>query len=356
MIYEYKKKNIIKIILGLALILALYNSSISLGTFLTYYTFPYRVVDSEGDSLRFLASLEDIVWENYEHRGLLGIYDLLEEEFTPLNFETRAYVNFKEGVREELRNRQTFLNRFFSMDRRTGIISEYLDIDYFLDTDLRIEKNPNVPQVLIFHTHAMSEFFIDGGYDIMEGIVGVGATLASYLRSYGLNVIHYKGVYDMVDGRIHRSGAYERIEPSIAYILNQHPTIELVLDIHRDGVPETTSRNVFVRYINEVPTAAIMFVNGLSAVNENGSSRRLHNIPNNYVRQNMALTFNMQMALNYYFGDITRRMFLTPFRYINHLRPNSMLIEVGTQLNTRAEAHNAMRPLAHTLYSVLFSY
>ena len=346
-----KKKNIIKIIAALSLVLFLYNSRVSLGVFLAYYTFPFR----ETSSSHILNHTHYIVWQNYEHNGLLSIYDLLEEEPNlNLNFSSRAYVNFKEEVRGELRNRQTMLNRFFSMDRRTGIIYEYLDIDYFLDTDLRIEKNSSVPQVLIFHTHAMSEFFIDGGYDIMDGIVGVGDTLTYHLRNLGLNVIHYRGVYDMVDGRIHRAGAYERIEPSIASILEQHPTIELVLDIHRDGVPETTARSVFVRYVNGLEVAAIMFVNGFSAVNENGTARRLSNIPNNYVRRNMALTFNMQMALNYYFGDITRRMFLTPFRYINHLRPNSMLIEVGTQLNTRQEAHNAMLPLAHTLYSVLF--
>jgi len=345
------KKNIIKIISALLIVLLFYNSNISLGNLLTYYTLPHQAqVEPNSHILNDL----NLVWDKGEYvgmGGLIGIYDLLErEEMTasPTN------IYFSEQMREELRYRQRFLNRFFSMDRRTGIIPEYLDIDFFLDTDLRIEKRQEVPQVLIFHTHAMSEFFIDGGEDLMEGIVGVGATLAEYLRSYGLNVIHYTGVYDMVDGSIYRAGAYERIEPSIRRILEENPTIELVLDLHRDGVPETTDPSVFRRYINGRPTAAIMFVNGFSAINENGNTRRLNGIPNPYVRQNMALTFNMQMSLEYHFGDITRRMYLTPFRYINHLRPHSMLIEVGTQLNTSYEAHNATGSLAYTLYSVLF--
>ncbi|MCL1924256.1 MAG: stage II sporulation protein P [Defluviitaleaceae bacterium] len=344
-----KKKNIIKIISSLLLALAFYNANLSLATILIYYTIPYQTEPSYID----LATLDEIVWGKHEHRGLVGIYDLIERE-TRTAEATSIY--FSEQTREELRNRTTFLNRFFSMDRRTGVRPEYLDIDFFLDIDLSIRKTPEVPQVLVFHTHAMSEFFIDGGEDIMEGIVGVGATLVYYLRSFGLNVIHYKGVYDMIDGVIYRSGAYERIEPSIIRILEENPTIELVLDIHRDGVPETTNPNVFRRYINGRPTAAIMFVNGLSGVNENGYTRRLTGIPNPYVRENMALTFNMQMALQYHFGDITRRMFLTPFRYINHLRPHSMLVEVGTQLNTSYEAHNAMEPLAYTLYSLIFSH
>ena len=50
-----------------------------------------------------------------------------------------------------------------------------------------------------------------------------------------------------------------------------------------------------------------------------------------------------------------RRLYLTPFRYINHLRPMSMLLEVGTQLSTKEEAHNAMEPFADVLYGVLFA-
>ena len=344
------KKNIIKSISALLIVLLFYNSNLSLGKILAYYTLPYQAqIEPNNHILNEL----NLIWDNGEYigMGLIGIYDLLEREEMTAG---PANVYFSKQMREELRDIQRFLNRFFSMDRRTGIIPEYLDIDFFLEADLRIEKRPEVPQVLIFHTHAMSEFFIDGGYEKMDGIVGVGASLAEYLRSYGLNVIHYKGVYDMINDRIYRAGAYERIEPSIVRILEENPTIELVLDIHRDGVPETTNPNSFRRYINGRPTAAIMFVNGFSAINENGNTRRLNGIPNPYVRQNMALTFNMQMSLEYHFGDITRRMYLTPFRYINHLRPHSMLIEIGTQLNTRYEAHNAAGPLAYTLYSVLF--
>ena len=255
-----------------------------------------------------------------------------------------------------LRNVSTLLNRFFVVNNNTGIVEEYLDIDYFLSADLNIKRSNSEPQILIFHTHAMSEFFADSPntYNKYYGIVGVGVTLTNILRYvYDLNVIHYTGVYDMVDGIVQRSGAYERIEPSIEAILYQYPSIQLVLDLHRDGV--SAPRSNFVTYINDQPHARIMFVNGLSSINLGGVTSRLYHLPNPYTRTNLAMSFNMQMAMNDRFPGLARRTFLAAFRYINHLRPLSALVEVGMQDNYMQDAHNAMEPLAYIIYSVLFS-
>lgn len=265
-------------------------------------------------------------------------------------------LNFDYSEIYDLRNPATLLNRFFVLNSNTGIVEEYLDIDYFLYANLNIEIDNYNPQVLIFHTHAMSEFFADSPntYNMYYGIVGVGATLANILRNvYGINVIHYKGVYDMVDGVVERLGAYERIEPSIEAILEQYPSIQLVLDLHRDGI--NSPRENFVTYINGQPHARIMFVNGLSSINLGGVTNRLYHLPNPYIRTNLAMSFNMQMAMNERFPGLSRRTFLAAFRYINHLRPLSALVEVGMQYNYMQDVHNAMHPLAYIIYSVLFS-
>lgn len=301
---------------------------------------------------------DDLIIDRYQNIiGINNIDEILQYEESFSTYVSAFNLNFSYEDVSQLRNVNTLLNRFFSLDRNTGIIDKYLDIDYFLSIDLNINRS-SYPQVLIFHTHAASEFFIDSANttDLNEGIVGVGATLTNILRRYyGLNVIHYRGVYDKIDGQIVRSGAYERIEPSIRNILEQNPTIELVIDLHRDGVPTTADPDNFRTFINGRPHAAIMFVNGLSAINDYYGVRRLTNIPNPYTRTNLALSFNLQMAFANYYPGLTRRLYLTPFRYINHLTPLSTLIEVGTQLSTKEEAHNSMEPLAHILYSVLFA-
>lgn len=327
---------------------------------LFYQTMPNfgRFSLNSGENFDITQIEESILLDRYQNIvGIHNISDIItvQEDFS--TYVSAFNLYFSEHSIEELRNVNTLLNRFYSIDRNTGIIEEYLNIDYFLNSDLRIEKS-NYPQVLVFHTHAMSEFFIDSQntYDKYEGVVGVGVTLVNHLRyTYGLNVIHYKGVYDKIDGIITRSGSYERIEPSIRNILSQYPTIQLVIDVHRDGVPATIQRETLVRYINGKPVAPIMFVNGLSAINEDGHIRHLQNIPNNYTRTNLALSFNLQKALQESFPGITRRLYLTPFRYINHLAPLSTLVEIGTQLNTKEEAHNATEFLAYAIYSVLFA-
>ena len=350
------------------------NTTISLGHVLFYQTMPNLPLITEVDFVRFTEQehplgrastgfditqiQQELILDRYENLvGMSDIENILWDRENFTSYVTSFNLQFSYSELYYLRNVNTFLNRFFSMDGRTGIIEKYLDIDYFLSADLSIEQS-DYPRVLIFHTHAASEFFYDSPNttNLRYGIVGVGATLANILRTqYGINVIHYTGVYDEIDGRIVRSGAYERIEQSIRNILAQNPTIELVIDLHRDGVPASADINNFRTNINGRYHAAIMFVNGLSAVNEDGYIRHLPNIPNPYTRTNLALSFNLQMAFANRFPGLTRRLYLTPFRYVNHLTPLSALVEVGTQLSTMEEAHNSMEPLAYILYSVLFS-
>lgn len=291
--------------------------------------------------------------------GILGLNDITGHP--DYGFGPSVNVPFEMNITkqdiEELRSVNRMLNRFYSMDSNAGIIDGRFNIDNFLNADLSIEKDASKPQVLIFHTHAASEFFIDSNTDnLFDGIVGAGKELSRILTDkYGINVIHYPGVYDRVNGIIDRGGAYERIEPSIIRILEENPSIELVLDLHRDGVREDSNPDDFVTYIDGKRTARIMFVNGMSAINENGNVRHLTNLPNPYIYDNLAFSFNMQMAANEMFPGFTRRIYLKAFRYINHLRPHSSLVEVGTQFTTMEEAWNAMEPLADIIYSLMFA-
>jgi len=371
---KFKKRNSkkIKIFFVMSVLVIIFlvdNSRVSLARILFYQTMPrytnffenYNLIGIENQIISNFdinQISEDFIINRYQN--IIGINDIsildnVTEDFT--SYVSSFDLHFSYEDIEDLRNVNILLNRFFSMDSRTGIVDKYLDIDYFLTSNLQIEIT-NEPQVLIFHTHAASEFFIDSPNNINldYGIVGVGSTLSYILtNTYGINVLHYRGVYDRIDGVVVRSGAYERIEPSIRNILENYPSIQLVLDLHRDGVPESSNPDLFRRNINGHETAMIMFVNGLSSINENGNIRNLSNIPNNYVRTNLALSFNLQMAFSNRFPGLTRRIYLTPFRYINHLRPLSSLVEVGTQISTMQEAHNAMQPLAYIIYSVVFA-
>lgn len=239
------------------------------------------------------------------------------------------------------------LNSYFTLDMSTTIDEELLNIKDLMDKDLTIDADTDGPQILIYHTHSQEAFIDSRTGDIRDTIVGVGERLKEILEEqYGFSVLHHTKVYDMIDGKLDRNHAYNLAEPDIAEILDFYPSIQVVIDLHRDGVDGYK----FVTEFNGKPTAMIMFYNGLSRTARNGEVTYL---PNPYIADNLALSFQLQMKAAEYYPGFTRNIYLQSLRYNQHLCSKSLLIESGTQLNTVEEEYNAMEPLADILNQVL---
>ena len=299
-----------------------------------------------------LAGIEDVA-----QRNIIGIDDIIiqdYDEFRPLVNEWLNENFTAEDINRFVHDRNRFISTFYSVDSNTGIIRDLFDPVKFLNTDLSVERNPLVPQVLIFHTHAGTEFFVDSDVtDLRQGVVGAGMRLKYVLENkYGIGVIHNTDVFDVVNGVSARGGSYERMEPVISRILRENPTIEVVLDLHRDGIEPNPN---LVTYFDGKPHARLMFVNGTSALEQNGEIRQLNNLPNPNLEKNLAFSFNMQLAANEMFPGLNRRMLLKPFRYSTHMAGRSLLVEIGSQHSTMEEAFNSMELLADILYAVVFS-
>jgi len=284
---------------------------------------------------------------------VIGINDIIfqnEDEFGPM-----PDAAYKENFTAENidRLKANFLSAFYNKDSKTGIIASIYDPEKFLAADLKEQKIPSAPQVLIFHTHGGTEFFIDSDTsDIKEGIVGTGEQLKYVLENkYGINAIHHTGIFDMVGGISHRDGSYERMEPDIRRILEENPSIKVVIDLHRDGIEPNPN---LVTYIDGKPCARIMFVNGVSALAEAGEIKELNYLKNDYFEENLAFSFNMQLAANEIYPDFTRKILLKPYRFSTHMAAKSLLVEVGSQYSTKAEAANAMELLADLIENVVF--
>jgi len=253
---------------------------------------------------------------------------------------------------DELRDAETLRSRFYSVENTTAFTAQDFDVDAFLAADLRITPQASLPKVLIFHTHS-TEYYADGDRSVLyDGIVGVGKHLAAALsEDYGIPTIHCTERFDYIDGKAQITGAYERMEPVIQRILDENPSIEVVIDMHRDGVPNDTVK--FVTDINGKSTAKIMFVNGLTKLLDNGSLSAIDNLPNPNLPTNLAFSFRMQLAANELYPSLARKVYLKAYRYSTHMRPKSLLVEVGAQTNTREEALNAMSPLAEIIANVI---
>lgn len=250
--------------------------------------------------------------------------------------------------REQLTDFNYLLNNFFVVDPTTTALESQINVDTLLGKDMKLEKNPEQPQILIYHTHSQEGFADSVEGDTSTTVIGVGDYLAQLLQErYGYQVLHITDTFDIVDGQLDRSAAYNYAEPVISQALQEHPTIEVVIDLHRDGVDESKH---LITEVNGKPTAQVMFFNGLSRTNQNGE---ISYLPNPYIEDNLAFSFQLEYLAKQYYPEYTRCIYLKGYRYNLHLKPRSLLLEVGAQTNTVEEAKNAMEPFADLLYKVL---
>ena len=262
--------------------------------------------------------------------------------------ETRqASVPTMDLSMEWLNDFEYLVSNFYTVDSVTYINPSELNASELLGKDLRIDLSTGGSKILIYHTHSQ-ETFADSDNDPSTSIVGIGRYLTEILNNkYKIPTMHHEGVYDLINGKLDRSEAYEFAKPEVEQILAENPSIEVVIDLHRDGVADTTH---LVTEINGKPTAQIMFFNGLSRTRVNGD---LAGMANPYLQDNLAFSLQMKIAAETKYPGFARRNYLRGYKYNMDLMPRMLLIEAGAQTNTVEEMRNAMEVLADLLNSVL---
>ena len=192
------------------------------------------------------------------------------------------------------------------------------------------------PQILILHTHG-SEAYTQSGTDTYEesdpyrttdctqNVVRVGEEMAMELRSHGFRVIHDTNLYDYPS----YNGAYDRSGAAIEQWLKQYPSIQIILDVHRDAlVGEGEQPYALVSTEAGRKVAQVMLVVGSDA---GGSSHP--NWP-----QNLAFASYLQRGLEKSCTCLARPMVLRGSRFNQQMTPFSLLVEVGGHGNTLQQA------------------
>ena len=201
--------------------------------------------------------------------------------------------------------------------------------------DIKIELNGE-PQVLIIHTHTTESYepsYEDGHYDSSysgrslcpaNSVVGVGAVISQKLADYGICTIHDGTVFDDPVYSNSYSRSYDRIQE----ILEQYPSIKVVLDIHRDGIADGDVRIAPVAEINDKKAAQIMIICGC----DDGSGM----LPD--YMENLRFATFLQSNIEESYPGLTRPL-LFDYRYYNQdITTGSLLIEVGALGNSIEQA------------------
>ncbi len=244
---------------------------------------------------------------------------------------------------DKLNDFDYLIQNFYVVDRTTTINSSQLNAADLLSRSMKLTHGAKSPQILIYHTHSQERFADSIPGDANTSIVGAGEYLKQRLEGYGFHVLHHTGEYD-VDGR---DDAYAKAGPAVEQILKENPSIEIVIDLHRDGVAEGTH---LVTDVQGKQTASIMFFNGLSRTTKNGD---ISYLPNPYIQDNLAFSLQMQLAAQQYYPGFSRMIYLKGYRYNMHYCPKTLLVEAGAQTNTVQEIMNAMEPLADLIAKVV---
>ncbi len=241
-------------------------------------------------------------------------------------------------------------NNFF-VKNSTGF---NLDIDKYLKRPLGFEfENSHKVQVLIVHTHTCESYLTyDSGFyhesfyprseDSERNMIRVGRAIAEGLQAQGIGVVHATEVHDSpaYDGAYYRS--YDTIEKYIA----QYPDIKVVLDIHRDSISYGSgggkTKPTFT--YNGHKGAQIMIMAGYD--------------PDGYYEfpfweDNLTFALKLQNTCEEMYPGMTRPLYFGNFAYNMNVNNGSLLIEVGTDVNTLSEAVYTGNLLSNVLAKVL---
>jgi len=228
-----------------------------------------------------------------------------------------------------------------------------VDIDALLTRELNFDMSANGPTVLILHTHTTEAFTPPGvswyhisngkrSLDPSENIVSVGAEFARVLRETGIEVVHNTTIHDYPSF----NGSYRAALATIEQYKQRYPSIQLVLDIHRDAIIRrecSTKVRLLAEVGEEEYAAQIMFVVGTNA----------GGLSHDNWRGNLALTAQLQERILSSHPGLARPINLRRERFNHHATPGSLLIEVGTSGNTLDEAVFAAQLTATAIAEVL---
>lgn len=279
--------------------------------------------------------------------------DLVQQDYYFQDDETTDEVVEEVKKEEKLFHAKKWENSkylrkyIYQIDSTTMATENELNGKVLLNTNLKLRKSDE-PQILIYHTHGSEAYRGSRKGRKSDTVIGVGDVLTKRLEQKNIKVVHDRNIYDVKNGKEERSKAYNYAATAIEKNLKKYPSIQVVLDLHRDGVNESTK---LVTRQNGKRMAQIMFFNGMSRTATNGNIKYLKN-PNKQTNLAFSLQLQAQAALKY--PGFTRKIYVKGYRYNLHYRGRSLLVEVGAQNNTLSEAKASMSLLAELLNNVLY--
>lgn len=226
------------------------------------------------------------------------------------------------------------------------------NVESLLTQTLSWDLTGKEPSILIIHTHgteaytptADSQYKEYGGDyrtdDDRYNLISIGDELTRLLEQGGLNVIHDRTPYDLND----YLDSYDNARAAIQKHLKEHPSIKMVLDLHRDAAERPDgSQWATSATVNGEKSAQLMFVVGTNV---------------NYVhpnwKTNLSIAEKMNVLMERIAPGVTRPIDLRRQRFNQDLAMGGLIVEVGAAGNTHQQAKNSMSVLAEAILELAY--
>ncbi|MBR6784899.1 MAG: stage II sporulation protein P [Clostridia bacterium] len=266
---------------------------------------------------------------------------------------------FAEDVRDGDIQASTYIEKgathiYENVRVRNTTETKTLNIERVLSEGLELKIDKSKPAVLIFHSHTSE------GYEMIErewyaqgytarsndeniNVVRVGTEIADYLEGMGYTVIHDKTIHDD-----NYSDSYPNSRKTVAKHLEEHPEIQIVIDIHRDSIALNNGTKIKpLNIINGKKAAQLMIITGA----EEG---KVENFPD--WEYNLRFALQLQKECETLYPGLMRPVLFSQRKYNMDMTRFSLLIEMGSEANTLEEACYSGRMLASALGSLMDRY
>lgn len=251
-------------------------------------------------------------------------------------------------------SKQNATSEYDGIYLRNTTLNHQINIEDYLNKQVQAFITANKPTVLIYHTHTTETYeLLDRDFytnerntrsnNSQENMVRVGEEICKVLEEKGYKTIHDKTVYDESV-----SGAYDRSRAKISGILKDNPSIQIVLDIHRDSIYQKDNSKVkTVTEIDGRKAAQIMLITGC----EDGN---VTDFPN--WQKNLTFAVNLQEKLKNDNKTLVRPLMFCSRKYNMDLTPCALSVEIGTDANALSEAVYSAGLFANSLSEFLEEY
>ena len=266
-----------------------------------------------------------------------GMERMPEDEYVSNNEEISSGVSTTEG--------NTIISKNF-MGVEIKNETKFILNEDILSSDLKIKTDTGI---LIFHTHTCESYTPTEKYNYeMEGgsyrttntnlnVARIGEELEELLKKSNYKVIHDKTLHDYPA----YSGSYGRSLKTVQNILSNNEGYDVVLDIHRDAIGDSSFRPVTT--IENKQVAQLMIVVGTDG----------GGLTHKDWQENLKFAIRLVQEGNRLYPGIFRPIIVRNSRYNQQVANGALIIEVGATGNTLEECLTSIEYFDKILNEVL---